>query len=98
MHDVIHDHNDANAAIILAHTAQAMAKDSKLLTADWVIRDQNAQKQACSTDWQMMMVTSGGMERSLSQWTSLLEDARLKINRVWSLREEGQSVIEAMMK
>ena len=65
MHDVIHDHNDANAAIILTHTAQAMSKSSKLLIADWVIRDRNAQKQACSTDWQMMMVTSGGMERSM---------------------------------
>ena len=97
MHDIIHDHDDEKASIILRHTAQSMAQTSRLLIAEWVIRDQNAQKTACSTDWIMMLLTSGGMERSLSHWTSLLEGEGLQIVKVWNGQEEGQSVIEAVL-
>lgn len=98
MHDIIHDHNDENATIILKHTAAAMSAESRLLIADWVIRDANAQLTACYTDWTMMLLTSGGMERSLSQWKALLDGAGLEIVKVWEPREEGQSVIEAKVK
>lgn len=97
MHDIMHNHNDKNAAVILSNIAEAMSKTSRLVIAEWIVRDQNAQQQACFTDWTMLMTTSG-IERSLPQWTALLGGAGLRIVKVWFPREEGQSVIEAMLK
>jgi hypothetical protein len=43
-------------------------------------------------------MTSGGLERTESQWETLLGEAGLQIMKIWSKEGENLSVIEAVMR
>jgi hypothetical protein len=43
-------------------------------------------------------MTSGGLERTESQWETLLGEVGLQIMKIWSKEGENLSVIEAMMR
>lgn len=43
-----------------------------------------------------MMGLSGGMERTESHWEKLLASAGLRIEKIWTLDEQTESVIQAV--
>jgi hypothetical protein len=43
------------------------------------------------------MMSFGGMERTESQWTALLQEAGLQMRNIWRNPGENLSVIEAML-
>ncbi|KAL8957785.1 MAG: hypothetical protein Q9183_005969 [Haloplaca sp. 2 TL-2023] len=97
---VLHDWPDAECQKILQHLAAAMQPGySKLLINEFIIPDVGASDFITAVDLTMMMM-SGGMERTESQWRKLLASAGLDIERIWSTNGEGQeseSVIEAIL-
>ncbi|KAL8956946.1 MAG: hypothetical protein Q9183_006183 [Haloplaca sp. 2 TL-2023] len=97
---VLHDWPDAECQKILQHLAAAMQPGySKLLINEFIIPDVGASDFITAVDLTMMMM-SGGMERTESQWRKLLASAGLEIERIWSTNGEGQeteSVIEATL-
>ncbi|KAK2128743.1 S-adenosyl-L-methionine-dependent methyltransferase [Fusarium oxysporum II5] len=92
---ILHDWPDAECAAILSHLRDAMAKGySRLLINETVLRDVGAPWQQTSLDWTMMGMLVN-RERSESQWHQLLNDAGLKITRIY--HKGTESVIEAML-
>ncbi|PCD33485.1 hypothetical protein AU210_009710 [Fusarium oxysporum f. sp. radicis-cucumerinum] len=92
---ILHDWPDAECAAILSHLRDAMVKGySRLLINETVLRDVGAPWQQTSLDWTMMGMLVN-RERTESQWHQLLNDAGLKITRIY--HKGTESVIEAML-
>lgn len=72
-----------------------MARDSILLINEYVIPDTGAPFRHATFDV-LMMYNCAGIERTLSQWSDLLDKAGFEIVQVWPGSQE--SVIEARMK
>ncbi|KAL8708122.1 MAG: hypothetical protein Q9220_006976 [cf. Caloplaca sp. 1 TL-2023] len=95
---ILHDWPDDLCHSILTHTAAAMHPAfSKLLISEFILADTDTGLFPATLDIQMMGLHAG-MERSESQWRSLLEAAGLKIVRVWQEVRGGEGVIEAMLE
>lgn len=89
---ILHDWPDEYCLKILKNTASAMNSGSKVLISDVVLPDKGATSWPTESDIGMMSLLSA-MERSSSQWQSLLERAGLKIVKIF--RGIPESVIEA---
>lgn len=96
---VLHDWNEPDSLKILSQTAQAMNKGSRLLINEMVLADIGETANRVTMDVLMLLI-SNGMERTLTQWRSLLESVRpgLKIVKIWSAPGDQQSVIEAALR
>ncbi|KAL8945984.1 MAG: hypothetical protein Q9222_007557 [Ikaeria aurantiellina] len=95
---VFHDWSDAKCVQILKNTASAMEKGySKVLIHEWVLPDVGAPLQGSLMDLNMMCIP-GGMERTESQWRGVLDEAGLKIEKIWVESPEMESLIEAVLK
>ncbi|KAL8651729.1 MAG: hypothetical protein Q9226_004580 [Calogaya cf. arnoldii] len=93
---VLHDWPDQECQKILEHLAAAMSPEySKLLINEFVAADVGASDFITAIDL-VMMGMSGGMERTKSQWSNLLVSAGFRIERIWTLDGETESVIEAV--
>lgn len=83
--------------MILQHLAAGMRKGySKLLVNEIIIPEVGASDFIIACDL-VMMGLGGGMERTKSHWSSLLESAGLRIEKVWTLNEGTESVMEAVL-
>ena len=71
-----------------------MSPDSSLLIDEFVLPDVGAPLPGASEDILMLMLLSG-MERSESQWSTLLESIGLKIVKIWRTDGVSEAVIEA---
>jgi hypothetical protein len=96
---IMHDYSDANCVKILCHLRDAMAEDSKILIADMVMprRVYEADLPAAAMDNTVMVM--GGKERTADGMRQILEDAGLKVVKIWQSRDGGATgnIIEAML-
>ncbi|KAK8087567.1 catechol O-methyltransferase [Apiospora hydei] len=94
MHSVLHDWPDDVCASILKNVLAAMKPGySRLLVNECVIPDRGADWQATALDV-MIMIEFSAKERTLADWTRLLEPAGLRIMNVWSGGDGAESLIE----
>jgi O-methyltransferase domain len=79
--------------MILKNQADAMRPGySKLLICDVVLPDTNCSEHGTGLDIGMMILHSG-MERSESQWSQLLQQAGLKLVKIWRPSSADYSAI-----
>ncbi|KAI4128674.1 MAG: hypothetical protein LQ338_002620 [Usnochroma carphineum] len=94
---VLHDWPEKECQTILQHLAAAMRPGySKVLVNEFIVPEVGASDFIVACDL-VMMGLNGGMERTESQWTSLLASAGLRIEKIWTLNEQTESVIEAVL-
>jgi hypothetical protein len=93
---VIHDWNAAEAREILAVCAQAMTPQSRLLIVDYVLPEGNESHPGKLIDMVMLTLT-GGEERSVSEYHTLLQHAGLLMTRQGTV-SETLGYIEARLK
>jgi hypothetical protein len=94
MHSVLHDWPDDKCRDILTRVKEAMTPGySKLLIQENVILSTGASWQTTSLDI-MMFVLNGAGERTEEAWRMLLEDAGLRICKIWSTPKSLSSLIE----
>lgn len=91
---IIHDWNDAQCHTILGNVRQAMTPASRLLLIELVLREDGAPGFG-SADM-VMMVFTGGAERTAREYESLLARANLKMTRVVST-STSPSIVEAVL-
>jgi hypothetical protein len=81
----------------LKNIADAMLPDSTLLIGEMVIPEHaGINKYVYMMD--MCMLVIGGLERTESEFSSLLEAAGLKLVKVWESKTGDQTVIECRLK
>jgi len=95
MRRIMHDWGDEDCKNILRNIVPSMSVDSKILINDLVLPDENCERRMALND--LVMMSFGGMERTKSQWTALLQEAGLEIRNIWTKAGENLSVIEAML-
>ena len=93
MKKVIHDWNDEQAARILRNCRDAMKPHGRVLIAETIIPPGNERDPIKLIDANMLVVT-GGVERTKSEFTALLAAAGLRLERVISTAQ-AISVLEA---
>ena len=69
---------------------------SKILLNEIIVPEVGASDFITACDL-VMMGLGGGMERTKSHWARLLEAAGLRMEQVWTLNEDTESVIEAVL-
>ena len=98
LRNVLHDWPDKDCREILQRTASAMKKDySKLLINEWCLRDHGSSIYATFLDINMMAVCAG-TERTEAQWEDLLKSSGLRISKIWSVSQDAESLIEAVLE
>ncbi len=81
MKSVIHDWDDEQARIILAHCREVIPADGALLLAEWSLSAENAPSPGKFIDIVMLLVT-GGRERTVDEYRELLASTGFRLNRV----------------
>jgi len=92
---IMHDWGDEDCKIILRNIVPSMSVDSKILINDLVLPDTNCERRMALND--LVMMSFGGMERTESQWTALLQEVGLVIRNIWRKPGENLSIIETML-
>lgn len=94
---VLHDWPDKECRVILEQLAAVMRRGySKILLNEFIVPGDRISEFLNSCDL-VMMGMSGGMERTKGQWEELVESAGLRIDGVWTLNEETESVLEVIL-
>jgi hypothetical protein len=78
---VVHDWNDEQATSILARCREAMTAKSRLLILELLIGAESTPLFANMLDL-MMLVSTGGRERTLAEYRQLAGKAGLQVTRV----------------
>ncbi|MEZ5293237.1 MAG: methyltransferase [Vicinamibacterales bacterium] len=91
--DVLHDWNDEQAVAILRRCRTAMTGAARLLVVERLMPTGNAPAAVTHVDITMLVLT-GGRERTLEEYASLLEQADLDLLRAIDTRAD-QSILEA---
>ncbi len=74
-----------------------MTKDySFVLINEWSLSNDTPSAFAALSDLNMMAICAG-MERTETQWRTLLGEAGLRINKVWAHSSGAESLIEASL-
>ena len=95
---IFHDWDTESCQKMLRNHVSAMKKGySKLLINDILVPETNAPFFVAGMDV-AMMTTLGGMERTRTQWSDLLESEGLRLVDVWQANGGPEAVIEAMLK
>jgi hypothetical protein len=81
MKSVIHDWDDDQARIILANCRRAIPADGVLLLVEWELAGANVSSNGKFIDI-VMLVLTGGRERSVEEYRELLAGAGFRLNRV----------------
>ena len=90
---ILHDWPDEKAATVLANCRGAIREDGTLLIRDNVLSDRGERPDSTQLDLTMLIMT-GGVERTESEWRSLLRSAGFVLTRVY--KKEGRAdLIEA---
>ena len=79
--DILHDWSDADAVRILRAVRQAMAPGSRVIVADLVLEDSGELDPARTLDLLMLVIT-GGRERTLQELSALFEQSGLRLDGV----------------
>jgi demethylsterigmatocystin 6-O-methyltransferase len=96
MRNIIHDYPDEQALLILKNIKIALGPDSVLLIDDMIIPDVNAHWHATQLDI-CMMTTLAAIERTETQWHTLIPKAGLKINKIYTyITTRNDSIIECV--
>jgi SAM-dependent methyltransferase len=82
---VVHDWNDERAAVIIRNCRKAMRPNGKVLLAETLVPPGDEPDTIKSIDVVMLVVT-GGLERTEAQYGSLFGDAGLRLERVIQTR------------
>ena len=93
MKSVIHDWDDDQARIILANCRKAIPDDGVLLLVEWDLLAENVPSNGKFIDV-VMLVLTGGRERSMDEYRELLASAGFRLNNVFQT-EAQFAVIEA---
>ncbi|KAI0554004.1 putative O-methyltransferase [Xylaria curta] len=95
MHAVLHDWPDDTATQVLKNTAEAMTKGySRLLIMDMVLPPTGISSIQAVMDVEMM-ANVGAYERTEAMWTKLINDAGLKIIKIWQDGRKNECLVEA---
>ena len=94
MKHVIHDWDDERAQNILANCRRAVPADGVLLLVEWVLPEGNAPSAGKFADVVMLLMT-GGKERTLEEYRQLLRSAGFRLNQV-ILTSPDLGIIEAL--
>ena len=95
MHAVMHDWPDNKVKEILANLAPAMKKGySKLLIYEMLLPPTGASLAQATMDVEMMALL-GGLERTATAWTSLLEESGFSVIKLWPDGRGLETLIEA---
>ena len=92
---IFHDWGDGSCARILDSLRPAMTAESRLLICDVVVQDHEPHPRKVLRDLNMLLV--GGLERSQSQWTSLLYSSGFVIEKFHGVDSPDNSIIEARL-
>jgi hypothetical protein len=82
MKHIIHDWDDARSSRILENCRKAMAPGGRVLIVDQVVSDRPEAALSKIADLEMLVMTSGGRERTEQEFDQLLRGAGLKMTRV----------------
>ena len=96
MKNVIHDWDDERAGEILANCRRVVPADGALLLVEWALDEGNLYSAGKLFDV-VMLVMTGGKERTAEEYRLLLAGAGFRINRVIPTSSE-LSIIEALPK
>jgi hypothetical protein len=94
MKSVIHDWNDEDAHRILGHCRKVTPKDGALLLVEWDLSEANLPSRGKFADVTMMVLT-GGKERTVEEYRTLLGGVGFSLNEVISTGAEF-NLIEAL--
>ena len=98
LRNILHDWPDHKSIEILTHIAQAMKPGySKMLLNEMIVPDQGADIVATQVDM-IMMAALAACERTESHWQRLIEEAGLKMEKIWTDSPDAESVIEIALK
>jgi hypothetical protein len=81
MKNVIHDWDDSQACEILANCRRAVPADGALLLVEWGLSDTNLPSAGKLTDL-VMLVLTGGKERTTKEYRELLAKGGFQLNKV----------------
>ncbi|KAK8029829.1 O-methyltransferase [Apiospora rasikravindrae] len=94
---VMHDYSDEDCLRILQNVKPAMTRDySYLVINDFILPDVGCSLLAAQWDL-MMMLSMSGLERTESQWKSLMGVAGLEVEGLYQPPGDGQGVILARL-
>lgn len=79
LQQIIHDWDDERARKILANCRRAMAPGGRVLVVDSVMRSDSGPDQAKIFDLHLMLLTSGGRERTEEEFRALFASAGLEL-------------------
>lgn len=82
MAHILHDWSDTDAVRILSSIRRAMRPGARLLVAEAVVRPGNEPDGAKFLDLEMLVITSGGVERTEEEWHHLLGQAGFRLERI----------------
>jgi len=94
MKSVIHDWDEEQARIILANCRKAIPDDGVLLLVEWDLLAENVPSNGKFIDI-VMLVLTGGCERSADEYRKLLASAGFRLNKVFPTAAQF-AVIEAI--
>lgn len=98
LRQVLHDWPDEKCVAILKQLIAASGPQSQILIDEMVLPDAGVTWQAATIDL-TMMASLGSRERTIKEWTTLLDQAGLKIQKVHTyLPRRQDSVIQAVPK
>jgi hypothetical protein len=82
MKHIIHDWDDERSSTILSNCRKAMVPGAKVLVVDQVVSDHPEAAFSKITDLEMLVMTSGGRERTAEEFAKLFDAAGLKMARI----------------
>ena len=94
MKSVIHDWDDEQAIEILANCRRAVPSDGALLLVEWALQEGNVHSAGKLFDV-VMLVMTGGKERTTEEYRQLLRRAGFRMNEVIATSSE-LSIFEAL--
>jgi cyclopropane fatty-acyl-phospholipid synthase-like methyltransferase len=95
--NIIHDWGDEDAVRILQACRQAMPDDGRLLIVELVLPDGGEPSMAKLADLEMLALTPGGRQRTISEYAGLLEQAGLRLtDAVAATSGRSASYVEAL--
>jgi hypothetical protein len=79
---ILHDWDDLQAIQILKNCRKVMGEDSKLLVVENVIPPGNEPSTGKFTDVEMLLMTSGGKERTKDEFAQLFTAAGFQLTKI----------------
>jgi len=93
---ILHDWDDLACGRILRSCREAMSPDAKLLLIESIVADDDRADRVKWLDLEMLVLTSGGRERTADEYAELLRSADLRPRRVLRTGQR-RDIIEATL-